>query len=178
MRKSKKFVGSSSSSRFGSWSSSAASLTRVCHPPESFADRALEIIPLQLELPGHFAAFPFGLAAIAHQKIMGRFARQKGIVLPQIAEPQFGMADDFAHVEFDLAEQYAQQRALAGAVSADEADFDIVDQRGLGAVQQNLVAVAFASILDLQQHSHKRRKSSAADEKPAKMKPISAKTPL
>ena len=37
VRKSRKFVGSSSSSRLGSCSSRAASFTRVCQPPESLA---------------------------------------------------------------------------------------------------------------------------------------------
>ena len=51
-------------------------------------DRAFEIGPLQLELPGHFAALPVGLAAVAHQELEGRLAGQKRIVLPQVAEPQ------------------------------------------------------------------------------------------
>ena len=91
---------------------------------------------------------------------MRRFARQKRIVLPQISEPQLRMADDLADIEFDFAQQHAEQRAFAGAVSADEADFHIVDQRRFGAVEQHLVAVAFASVLDLQQHSHKQRQLS------------------
>ena len=47
-----------------------------------------------------------------------------------------------------------EQRAFAGAVAADEPDLDVVGQRGLGAVEQHLVAVALAGVLDLQQHSH------------------------
>ena len=104
---------------------------------------------LLLELAGHFAAFPIGLAAVAHQEFMRRFAGEKGIVLAQVSEPQFRMADDLADIEFDIAQQHAKQRAFSGAVSADESDFDIVDQRGFGAVEQHLVAVAFASVLDL-----------------------------
>ena len=84
-------------------------------------DRAVEVRPFQLELPGHFAALPVGLAAVAHQEFERRFARQKRIVLPQIAQPQAAVADDFAAVEFFFAEQNAQQRALAGPVAADEA---------------------------------------------------------
>ncbi len=121
-----------------------------------FDDRPFEIGPLELELAGHFAAFPVGLAAVAHQKFEGRFARQKRIVLPQIAEPQLRMADDFAPLEFFFAQQHAEQRALAGAVAADEADLDVVDQRHLGIVEQHLVAVALVSILDLHQHGHSR----------------------
>ena len=64
------------------------------------------------------------------------------------------MADDLAAVEFFLAEQDAEQRALAGAVAADEPDLDVVAERGLGAVEQNLVAVALVGVRDLQQHTH------------------------
>ena len=60
------------------------------------------------------------------------------------------MADDFAAVEFFLAEQDAEQRALAGAVAADEADLDVVANGGLGVVEQNLIAVTFDGFGDLQ----------------------------
>ena len=115
---------------------------------------AFEIIPFELELPGDFAAFPIGLAAVAHEEIVRRFARQERIVLPQVSEPQLGMPHDFAGIELDIAEQHAQQRALAGPVAADETDFHVVDDRGLGPVEQNLVAIALMSVFDLQQHSH------------------------
>ena len=49
--------------------------------------RPLQIGIFQFESTGHFAAFPFGLAAVAHQEVDGRFAGQKGIVLPQITKP-------------------------------------------------------------------------------------------
>ena len=88
MRRSRKFVGSSSSSRFGSCSSRAASLTRVCQPPESLAIGPVEVGPLQLELPGDFAALPVGLAAVAHQEFERGLAGQKRIVLAQVAQPQ------------------------------------------------------------------------------------------
>ena len=64
------------------------------------------------------------------------------------------MADDFAAVEFLLAEQDAQQRALAGAVAADEADLDVVADGRVGIVEQDLIAVTFAGFGDLQQSSH------------------------
>jgi hypothetical protein len=149
VRRSRKFVGSSSSSRFGSCSSSAASLTRVCQPPESLASGPRGR-PLQLELAGDFAAFPVGLAAVAHQKLERRLARQERIVLPQVAEPQLGMADHFAAVEFFFAQQHTEQRRLARAVAADEADLHVVGDRRLGAVEQDLIAVALVSVLDLQ----------------------------
>ncbi len=90
-------------------------------------DRTLEIIALELELAGHFSALPLGLAAVAHQKIMGRFARQKRIVLPQIAQPQLRMADHFAGIKFHFAQQHAQQRAFPRAIAADKTDLHIVD---------------------------------------------------
>ena len=114
-----------------------------------------EVGPLQLELPGDFAAFPVGLAAVAHQEFEGGLAGQKGIVLAQIAQPQVRMADDFAAVEFFLAEQDAEQRAFAGPVAADEADLDVVADGGLGAVEQHLIAVALAGFCDLQQAGHR-----------------------
>ena len=58
-----------------------------------FADRPVEISPFELELAGHFAAPPVGLAAVAHQEIQGRLARLKRIVLAQISQPQLGMPD-------------------------------------------------------------------------------------
>ena len=50
-------------------------------------------------------------------------------MLPQVAEPQLLAADDFAGVEFLVAQQDAAERALAGAVAADEADLLVVGQR-------------------------------------------------
>ena len=108
-------------------------------------DRPFEIGAFQLELAGDFAAFPVGLAAVAHQKLERRFARQERIVLAQIAQPQLGMADDLALVELFFAQQDAQQRALAGAVAADEADLDVVGDRGFGTVEQHLVAIALVT---------------------------------
>ena len=59
------------------------------------------------------------------------------------------MADDFAAVEFFLAEQDPQQRAFAGPVAADEPHLDVVAHGGLGTVEQHLIAVAFAGFCDL-----------------------------
>ena len=47
-----------------------------------------------------------------------------------------------------------QQRALAGAVAADEAHLDVVAHGGLGVVEQHLIAVALVGVDELQQHSH------------------------
>jgi hypothetical protein len=56
-------------------------------------------------------------------------------VLTQVTQPQAWMADDFAAVEFFLTEQNPEQRAFAGAVSADEPYLDIVADGGLGIVE-------------------------------------------
>ena len=96
VRRSRKFVGSSSNSRFGSCSSRAASLTRVCQPPDSFWTGPVEIGPLELESAGHLAAAPIGLAAVAHEELEHGFAGQERVVLAEVAEPQLRMADDLA----------------------------------------------------------------------------------
>ena len=88
VRRSRKFVGSSSSSRFGSCSSRAASFDARLPAAGELGDRAFEVRPLQLELPGDLAALPVGLAAVAHQEFEGGLAGQERIVLAQVAQPQ------------------------------------------------------------------------------------------
>ena len=131
---------------------------RQFHPglpaPGELGQRPFEIRPLEFELAGHFAALPVGLAAVAHEEFERGFAGLERVVLAQISQPQLGMADHFALVEFFIPQQHAQQRRLAGPVAPDEADFDVVDDRGFGAVEQDLVAVAFVRVFDLQQHGH------------------------
>ncbi len=129
------------------------------------ADRPFQIGPFELELPGHFAAPPVGLAAIAHQEFQRRLARQKRIVLAQISQPQLGMPDHFAHVQLFFADQHAEQRRLAGPIAADEADFHVVDDRGLGTIEQHLIAVTLMRILDLQQYSHRSAFSVSAQNR-------------
>jgi hypothetical protein len=124
--------------------------------PGELRDGPVQVGPLQLELPGDFAAFPVGLAAVAHQEAEGGFVGQKRVVLPQITQAQARMADDFAAVEFFLTEQDAEQGAFAGAVATDEAHLDIVAQGGLGTVKQNLVAVTFKGFGDLQETGHRQ----------------------
>ena len=98
-------------------------------------DRPAQIVPLDLEFAGHLAAFPLGLAAITDQEFERSFARQKRIVLAEIAQAEAGMTEDFAAVELFFAQQNAQQRALARPVAADEADLHIVGNCRLGMVQ-------------------------------------------
>ena len=64
------------------------------------------------------------------------------------------MWEDFARIEFLFAEQHPQQGRFTGPVPADKTNLDIVDQRRLGTIQQNLIAVTLVSVLDLQQYSH------------------------
>ena len=90
-------------------------------------DRSFEQLAFELEHSGDFAALPVGLLAVAHQKVEHRFAGKKRVVLPQIAEPQLGMADDFATFQFFFTQEDAQERAFAGAVAADESDLYVVD---------------------------------------------------
>ena len=97
--------------------------------------RSIEIRTFQLELAGHFAALPVGLAAIAHQKLKRRLAGEKRIVLPKIADLQLRTMVHFPLVEFLFFEQHAQERALAGPVAADEPDLHVVVEGELGAVE-------------------------------------------
>ena len=121
-----------------------------------FLDRAGEQRALEFEPAGHLAALPVGLAAVAHQEGEGGFAGLEGIVLPQIAKPQPGMPDDFAGVEFLLAEDHAEERAFSRAVASDEAHLAVVGDRGTGLVEEHLIAVALRGILDIEQHGHGR----------------------
>ena len=70
-------------------------------------------------------------------------------MLAQITEAQARMANDFAAVEFFFPEQNPQQGTLPGPIAADEAHLHIVTDGGLGAVEQNLIAVAFVGLRDL-----------------------------
>ena len=119
-------------------------------------DRPLELRTFQLELAGHFAAFPIGLTAVAHQKLQAGFAGKKRIVLTQITQLQFGVPNDFAAIEFFFAQQNAKQGAFTGAVATDKADFSIVDDGRLSIVKQHLVAIAFAGVFNLQQYGHQQ----------------------
>ena len=77
-------------------------------------------------------------------------------MLPQVAQPQFRMANDLAPLEFLFPQQNPQERTFAGPIASHEADLDVFDQRHLGIVEQHLAAVALMSILQLHQHGHSR----------------------
>ncbi len=59
------------------------------------------------------------------------------------------MADDLASLEFFLAQEDAQEGALARAVAADKTDFHVVDQRKLCVVEEHLVPVTFGRVFEL-----------------------------
>ena len=118
-------------------------------------DRPVEIVAFQLELAGDLAALPVGLAAVTHQEFLRGLARQKRIVLAQVPQPQPGVADDLATVEFFLTEQNAKQGAFSGPVAADKPHLHVVRQRRLGPVEKHLTAIRLVKILQLQQHGHR-----------------------
>ena len=64
--------------------------------------------PLDLELPRDLAALPVGLAAVPHQEVEGRLSGVERIVLPEITEPEPGMADDLPGIEFFVPENHPQ----------------------------------------------------------------------
>ena len=119
------------------------------------ADGALELRGLELELAGDFAALPVGLGAIAHQKLKRRLAGEKRVVLPQVAQPQPGEANDVAGVEFLFAEDDPQEGALAGAVAADEADLAVIGDRGGGVLEEDLVAIPLRGVLNVEENGHR-----------------------
>jgi len=119
-------------------------------------DGAFEVRALQFESTGDFAAFPFRLAAVALQEIDRRLARQERVVLAEVSEPQSGMPHDLAPIQLFFAQQDPQQRAFAGPVAAHKTHLGVVSDGSLGVFQQDLVAVAFESVFDLEQHSHRR----------------------
>ena len=125
-----------------------------------FADRAIEHGVGELELPGDFAAAPVGLAAVAHQEFANGFAGLERIVLPQVADAQLAAADDFAGVEFFVAQQDAAERRFAGPVAADQADFLVIGQGAAGTVEQVLIAVALMGIDKLENDWHVSGQSS------------------
>lgn len=130
-------------------------------------DRTVEIRSLQLELAGHLAAFPVGLAAVAIKNSSDVSPGRNGIVLPQVADLKLRALRDFPFVEFLFVEQH-EQRTLAGSVATDEPDLHVVVEGDVCRVEQDLIAVALVSVLHLQQHTHRT-------ELPAKRKIQKAK---
>ena len=62
--------------------------------------------------------------------------------------------DDLALVGLLLAGDHAEQRGLAGAVGADEADLLALQERGRGLDEEDLVAVLLADVVETN-HDHR-----------------------
>ncbi len=76
-------------------------------------------------------------------------------MLAEVAEPQRRVAEHLAGVQLLLAEEDAEQGALAGPVAADEADLDVVRDGGVGVVEEDLFAVVLGGLGNLDQRSHR-----------------------
>lgn len=116
--------------------------------------RAGQIISFDLEFARDFAAFPIRLAAVAHQEFQGGLAGQERVVLFEVPDLQSWMTDDFTRIEFIITEDASQQCRLASTVASDEADLGIGRQRAFRSIEQDLVAVAFVCVADLEQDGH------------------------
>ena len=119
------------------------------------ADGAVQVRPFDFELPGHFAALPFGLAAVAHQVFDRRLARQERVVLAEVAEAEAAAANDLARVEFLFAEEDAQECTFPRPVPAHEADLHVVGNRAIRAVEEDLVAEPLGRVRELKQARHR-----------------------
>lgn len=137
----------------GSWSRSGEFDPRLPAAGE-FADGAGELVALDFKLTGHLATLPVGLAGVAEEKIERGLAREEGVVLAEVAEPQPGMADHVAGVEIFVAEDDPQERAFPRAVAADKAGFPIIRDRGGGVVEKHLVAIPLRRIPDFEENRH------------------------
>ena len=123
-----------------------------------FLHRAVEVVALDFELAGHFAAPPVRLAAVAHQEVERRLTWLKRVVLTQVADPQAGMADHLARFEFLFAQDHSQERTFARSVAAHEPDLHVISDRGIRPIQKHLRAITFVGIANLKQHSHSRNR--------------------
>jgi hypothetical protein len=117
-------------------------------------DGSIQIISLDLKFPGDLAAFPVGLAAVAHQKFQRGFSRKEGVVLAEVPDAEPGMADDFSGIQLFLAEDATQEGRFAGTVAADETHLGVGRQGAVGTVQEDLIAIAFIGVSKLQQYGH------------------------
>src|SRR5207248_2349440 len=79
-----------------------------------FGNRAIQVGPLQFELPGYFAAFPLGLAAIPPQVVERGFLGKEWVMLAKIPEAKVRMMNDSPGIEFLLAEDDSQKRTFPG----------------------------------------------------------------
>src|SRR5207253_2474423 len=106
---------------------------------------------------GDLAAPPVRLLAVPHQETEGGLPRQERVVLAEVAQPETRVAEHLPAVEFLLAQQDAEECALAGPVAADEPDLGVVADGGVGAIEEDLVAVALVGVGDLEQTGHREQ---------------------
>lgn len=59
-----------------------------------------------------------------------------------------------AFLDFFFSQQDSQQCRFAGSVTTDETDFHVIDQAGVGPVEQDLITETFESVTELNQNGH------------------------
>ena len=70
----------------------------------------IQVGTFDLKLSGNFSATPIGLLTVADQKIHGRFALLKRIVLPEVADSQRRMVNHITRLQFFGPHDGAQER--------------------------------------------------------------------
>jgi hypothetical protein len=75
-------------------------------------------------------------------------------MLAEVANTERWMMDDFPFFQLFFTQQELQQGRFSCAIASDESDFDIVNQRQLSVIQQQLVSKSFLSITNLYQYGH------------------------
>ena len=75
-------------------------------------------------------------------------------MLPQIADLQLGVTDNFTMIEIFFTQKNSEKSALSRSISADESDLHILRKGGFGTLQQDLFTITFVCLLELHQHGH------------------------
>ncbi len=78
-------------------------------------------------------------------------------MLAKVANIEFWVLDDLSCIELFVIHDASEQGGFAGPVSADESDFGIAHDGAFRIFHQNLVAVVFGSVSNLQQDGHSHR---------------------
>ena len=100
--------------------------------------------------PEHFVLGRVKLREGRAQKIAHRHRRLRGGLLIEIADAHLRLPDDAARIRHELPRADADQRALARAVRADDADVLAPVQRKVGVLKQDVVAERMAQSRDFQ----------------------------
>lgn len=86
-------------------------------------------------------------------------------MLAKVADIELWVFDDGSGIELFVPEDAAEQGRFAGAVSADEADLGVAHDGAFCIFHQDLVAVVFGGVSNLQQDGHSNRgKASGTSE--------------